>query len=79
MQNPDQRLNPEIYNLKKFIEVLKNEGRILNFIDVHSNQYRKGAFMYGPSFPIHKGEYYEVKLLPKVMGECTDTFRYFSC
>lgn len=35
--------------------------------------------MYGPEFPIHDGRYFLMRILPKLMSEKKDLFRFYSC
>ena len=35
--------------------------------------------MYGPEYPIHDSKYLQMRVLPKLMSEQSEMFRYFSC
>jgi len=35
--------------------------------------------MYGPEFPIHDNRYLQMRVLPKLMSEQSEMFRFFSC
>ena len=35
--------------------------------------------MYGPYFPLHSLKYLRVRVLPKLMSERTEMFRYWAC
>lgn len=35
--------------------------------------------MYGPEFPIVERYYYEARIFPKLLGDATPMFRYYSC
>lgn len=35
--------------------------------------------MYGPYYPLHSKKYLKIRMLPKLISERTDIFRYFSC
>lgn len=73
--NPDQRLHPEIFTVK---EKLKSE-KISFYFDFHAHSNKKGVFMYGPHYPLHSENYLAIKVLPKLLGEKSEMFRYYSC
>lgn len=52
---------------------------IIAFIDMHGHSWKKNVFMYGPQYPIHDMRYFKCRLLPKLMGEQTEMFRFYSC
>lgn len=35
--------------------------------------------MYGPEFPIHDNRYLQMRVIPKLMSEQSEMFRFFSC
>lgn len=35
--------------------------------------------MYGPHFPLHSEHYLKIRILPKLLSEKTQMFRYYSC
>lgn len=35
--------------------------------------------MYGPSFPLHNERYFKCRVLPKLLDEKTQMFRFYSC
>ncbi len=35
--------------------------------------------MYGPQYPIHDIRYFKSRLLPKLMAEESEMFRFYSC
>ncbi len=49
------------------------------FLDMHGHSRKKNAFMYGPYFPLHSLKYLRVRVIPKLMAERTDMFRYWAC
>lgn len=80
--SPHEKLHPIVYAIKKLIhdEVQTNgEDNIRAFIDMHGHSRKKNVFMYGPQFPIHDSKYLKMRILPKLMSEQTEMFRYFSC
>lgn len=49
------------------------------FLDFHGHSTKKNTFMYGPEFPIIDKFYYESRIFPKLLGNATSMFRYYSC
>ena len=49
------------------------------FIDIHGHSRKKSVFMYGPHFPLHSERYLKSKVLPKILDEKTQMFRFWSC
>ena len=78
---PDAKIFPEVYALKKLItenkEIFKED--LMMFLDFHGHSVKKNVFMYGPEFSITNKNYYECRVFPKILGECTSMFRYYSC
>jgi hypothetical protein len=46
---------------------------------MHGHSRKKNVFIYGPYFPLHSGKYFKLRVLPKLLSEETNMFRYFSC
>lgn len=46
---------------------------------MHGHSRKKNVFMYGPQFPIHDARYLRMRVLPKLMSEEDEMFRFFSC
>ena len=40
---------------------------------------KKNVFIYAPEFPIFKEGYFKCRILPKVLSDSTEMFRYYSC
>ena len=78
---PDKAIFPEVYHFKKLVaenKCLFGE-KLLMFLDFHGHSTKKNTFMYGPEFPIVDRFYYEARLFPKLLGNATPMFRYYSC
>lgn len=92
-QKPHPQLHPIVFHIKKIIgEECKNQinnpnrinedsyrDKLLAFIDMHGHSRKKNVFMYGPEFPIHDTRYLSMRIIPKLMSENTELFRFFSC
>lgn len=82
-QSPHPKLHPIVCAVKKLIKEEKpdpeSKEQILAFIDMHGHSRKKNVFMYGPEFPIHDGRYLQMRVLPKLMSEQSEMFRFFSC
>ena len=77
--SPSEEKHPEIVALKELAEQLQEEGnRVFLFVDMHGHFSKKGSFIYGPHFPMHNSLYLKTKIIPRLMGERTEMFRYFS-
>ena len=71
-----------MYSVKKLIrDTIQQFGpdSIMAFIDMHGHSRKKNVFMYGPEFPIHDNRYLETRVLPKLMSENHEMFRFYSC
>ena len=79
--DPNKRLMPEIAALKELINtiVFKEKGKIMTFLDVHQHAGRKSIFMYAPYYPLHSKKYLKIRILPKLLAERSEMFRYYSC
>ncbi len=81
----DQHLFPNIYNLKAKIRSIINKGqgkggkKVLAFFDMHAHSKKKCVFIYGPHFPLHNENYFKTRIIPKLLSESTQMFRYYSC
>ena len=83
--SPHPRLHPIVCAVKKLLRDLKpdlqtqDENQILAFIDMHGHSRKKNVFMYGPGYPIHDVRYLKMRVLPKLMSEQSEVFRFYSC
>lgn len=48
------------------------------YLDFHGHSIKKNAFAYGPEYPIFSNNYYKCRILPKLLSQATQVFRYFS-
>jgi cytosolic carboxypeptidase protein 2/3 len=89
---PDYRFHPTVWSIKNLTEDLQNgktfinidkpqvvEDNVLAFIDMHGHSRKKSVFMYGPSVPMHNMQYLKMRVIPRLLAEETDMFRYHSC
>ena len=76
-KNPNAKISPEVVKLKNII--LKYEGRIEMFLDIHGHSKKKNMFMFGPDYNITQPEYYKCRVFPKLLSNITNIFRYYSC
>lgn len=75
--NPDPQAHVEVWALKDLISVQRD--RLFAFVDVHGHSTKKGAFLYGPQFALHNDQFHLARVVPKLMSEQTEMFRFFSC
>ena len=65
--------------ISNILEHSKQPDPIAAFIDIHGHSRKKSVFMYGPHFPLHNDRYLKSKVLPKLLDEKTQMFRFYSC
>lgn len=72
---------PQIYYLVKFAEELKktHKKRFCIYLDLHGHSVKKNVFMYGPEYSIQDQNYEICRQLPRILGNLTNYFRYYSC
>jgi len=46
---------------------------------MHGHSRKKNVFIYGPHYPLHSEKYYKMRIIPKLLADMTDKFRYYSC
>lgn len=90
-ENPDFRFQPTVWSLKNMCEdiIYGNASKgfssfakpddVLAFVDMHGHSRKKNVFVYGPPEPLHSDKYYKLRLIPKILSERTDMFRYHGC
>ena len=80
-QSPDYRLHPTVFAIKILVNEVsqKPDTKILGFIDIHGHSRKKNVFIYGPYQPLHSDRYLRMRVLPKLLAERTEMFRYFAC
>jgi len=81
--SPNPKLHPTICSIKTLVRDIMNQAKtaepIAAFIDIHGHSRKKSAFMYGPSYPLHNERYFKCRVLPKLVDEKTQMFRFYSC
>lgn len=88
--DPDEKLHPTVCAIKKLVSSIvypngrtneppNEEDRIFAFIDMHGHSRKKNVFIYGPYYPLHHDRYFKMRIIPKLLSEETNKFRFFSC
>lgn len=81
--SPNPRLHPTVHHIKKLVQSILDHAKqpdpICAFIDIHGHSRKKSVFMYGPHYPLHNERYFKSKVLPKLLDEKTQMFRFYSC
>lgn len=81
--SPDKRLHPTTCAIKQLVRDILERARenepIGAFVDIHGHSRKKSAFMYGPHYPLHHEKYLKMRVLPKLIDETTQMFRFYSC
>ncbi len=81
--SPNTKLHPTVCAIKTLISDIicnsKEPEPISSFIDIHGHSRKKSIFIYGPYFPLHNERYLKMRVLPKLLSEKTEMFRFYSC
>lgn len=81
--NPNPKLHPEVSQLKALVSQIiskATEGEPLRaYIDIHGHSRKKSVFMYGPEYPLQSTKYLKCRVIPKLLDEKSDMFRFHSC
>lgn len=85
-EKPHQQLEPEPFAVRKHLKRIQKQAiddgetdKVMIFADIHSHSNRKSIFMYGPHYPLHSNNYLNIRVIPKLMSERTNMFRFYSC
>lgn len=67
--------------LKELGVKLKEEfGERFNlFLDLHGHSSQRNIFSYGPDYDITETNFYQIRLLPKILNLRSKMFKYPSC
>jgi cytosolic carboxypeptidase protein 2/3 len=80
---PNIKLHPTVCSIKSMVsEIIRNAKEpepLSSFIDIHGHSRKKSIFIYGPHFPLHNEKYLKMRVLPKLLSERSDMFRFYSC
>lgn len=78
--DPDETLYPCVNAIKNLIKTLRNNYEsVFSFLDFHGHSVKKNVFLYGPEYSIFDINYYKCRILPKLLSDKTDMFRYYGC
>ncbi|KRX08300.1 hypothetical protein PPERSA_01761 [Pseudocohnilembus persalinus] len=79
-QSENKLLFPSVIQLKKFInEQIHIFKKVEMFLDFHGHSVKKNIFSYAPQFSIWDINYYNSRLLPKLLNDCKQgMFRFHS-
>lgn len=81
---PDYRLHPTVWNIKRMTEKITCSPGVTSenlafYIDMHGHSRKKNCFVYGPQVPLHSDKYLKMRVIPKLLSDETEMFRYHSC
>jgi hypothetical protein len=80
---PNTKLHPTVCAIKALVASIINNAKepepLASFIDIHGHSRKKSIFIYGPHFPLHNERYLKMRVLPKLLSERSEMFRFFSC
>jgi hypothetical protein len=49
------------------------------FLDLHGHSFEKNAFSYGPDYDSSEANFYQIRMLPKILSMRSRYFKYGSC
>ena len=80
---PNTKLHPTVCAIKALVQGTLAKARepepIAAFIDIHGHSRKKSIFIYGPHFPLHSERYLKMRVLPQLLSERSEMFRFYSC
>ncbi|CAD8208102.1 unnamed protein product [Paramecium octaurelia] len=76
----DGILFPTVQAMKRLVkdQYKKYGSNLTAFIDLHGHSIKKNAFLYGPEYTLWNYNYYKCRILPKLLSQKTDMFRFYS-
>ena len=81
--NPNPKLHPEVVALRKLVGNINSKqleyDPLTAYIDIHGHSRKKSIFIYGPEYPLQSDKYFRSRILPKLLDENCETFRFHSC
>lgn len=81
--SPNPKLHPTVCALKALVSDITSKhpeaDPLATFMDIHGHSRKKSIFIYGPHFPLHSEKYLKMRVLPKLLSERTEMFRFYSC
>ncbi|CAD8189181.1 unnamed protein product [Paramecium octaurelia] len=79
-QTDEKILFPTVQAMKKLVkdQYKKFGNNLIAFIDLHGHSIKKNVFLYGPEYALWNYNYYKCRILPKLLSQKTDMFRFYS-
>ncbi|CAD8200314.1 unnamed protein product [Paramecium pentaurelia] len=76
----DGILFPTVQAMKKLVkdQYKKFGNNLIAFIDLHGHSIKKNVFLYGPEYALWNYNYYKCRILPKLLSQKTEMFRFYS-
>jgi hypothetical protein len=76
-------LHPEIAAIRALVSIITSKANesepIFAYIDIHGHSRKKSIFMYGPEYQLQSNKYFKSRILPKLLDEKSEMFRFHSC
>jgi len=80
---PNPKLHPEICALRNLVSQINSKQLqsepIRAYMDIHGHSRKKSIFIYGPEYALYSDKYFKARMLPKLLDEASDMFRFHSC
>lgn len=81
--SPSPKLHPEITAIKTLVSQIcykaQEQEPIQAYIDIHGHSRKKSIFIYGPEYQLQSDKYFRSRVLPKLLDENSEMFRFHSC
>ncbi|CAD8198570.1 unnamed protein product [Paramecium pentaurelia] len=76
----DGILYPTVQAMKSLVkdQYKKFQNNLIAFIDLHGHSIKKNVFIYGPEYALWDYNYYKCRILPKLLSQKTEMFRFYS-
>jgi len=78
-ESPSSTLHPTVSAVKSLVSRLLKTSPLLAYLDLHAHSKKKSVFFYGPHYPLHSEKYYSLRVLPKVICDQGQEFRFSAC
>ncbi|CAK61401.1 unnamed protein product (macronuclear) [Paramecium tetraurelia] len=71
---------PTVQAMKRLVydQYKKYGSNLIAFIDLHGHSIKKNVFLYGPEYTLQNYNYYKCRILPKLLSQRTEMFRFYS-
>ena len=76
---PEAEFHPSVLTLLNKVANLRSDRRVAMFIDLHGHSTKPNVFSYGPELAKHDPLFDLVRVLPKMISEESEAFKFTKC